>query len=80
VFLHVRDCPIVGTTARRHELIVEDGLDGTPAAQAVFIEALDQKKLESLRCRKSVLAWTSKTLSGVQYAHIVTISRPAELT
>jgi hypothetical protein len=49
VFLHVRDCPIIGTTARRHELVVEDGLDGTPAAQAVFIEALDQKKLESLR-------------------------------
>jgi hypothetical protein len=41
VFLHIGNCPIVGTIACSRDLIFEDGFDRLPAALAVLIEVLD---------------------------------------
>ena len=45
MLLHVRYCPAVGATTRHGELIIEDGLNGFPAALTILIEVLDKKKL-----------------------------------
>ena len=72
--------PRVGATARSHGMVVEDCFDRTPATQAIFVKALDQKKFQSLRVTKISISLETNGSLGVMHAYIVAVSHPVKLT